>query len=65
MSARRASVSIVGDVYTALHRRKEVRVKPGNRRILPTMVRERVREARGRLGNGESVGLARKLLPVT
>ncbi|KAJ7827772.1 hypothetical protein B0H14DRAFT_2595087 [Mycena olivaceomarginata] len=49
MSARRASVSIVGDVYTALRRRKE----------------ERVREARGRLGNGESVGLARKLLPVT
>ncbi|KAJ7839250.1 hypothetical protein B0H14DRAFT_2588101 [Mycena olivaceomarginata] len=34
-------------------------------RILLTMARERVREARGCLGNGESVGLARKLLPVT
>ncbi|KAJ7777773.1 hypothetical protein B0H14DRAFT_2631454, partial [Mycena olivaceomarginata] len=56
MSARRASVSIVGDVYTALRGRKEVRVKLGNRRILLTMVRERVREARERLGNGESVG---------
>ncbi|KAJ7715778.1 hypothetical protein B0H14DRAFT_2644045 [Mycena olivaceomarginata] len=63
--SRRASVSIVGDVYTALRRRKEVRVKPGNHRILLTMARERVREARGCLGNGESVGLARKLLPVT